>query len=106
MKAEPFPFPFPFPKIFAPVRNPPARRRKRRAAPASPPPPPPPPPAAVLLTAVHADGATLMFVFDDDIVGIDGVGADQFEAIVNDVPLAGDSIIEFDGAHILVAFLQ
>ena len=69
----------------------------------------PPPPAAVLLTAVHVqpDGNTLSFVFDDDVVGIDGVGAEQFQCEVEgNPPLLGESIIEFDGAHILIAFAQ
>lgn len=85
--------------------------RKRRAnlmrvRPSS---PPPPPPAAVLLTAVHVqpDGNTLSFVFDDDVTAIDGVAAEQFSCEVEgNPPLLGDSIVEFDGAHILVAFSQ
>ena len=48
-----------------------------------------------------------MFIFDDDVISIDGVGAEQFECTIEgNPPLAGDSIIEFDGAHILIAFSQ
>ena len=81
-------------------------RRKRRPPSAA---SEPPPPAAVLLTAVHVqpDGSTLQFVFDDDVIAIDGVAAEQFSCEVEgNPPLLGDSIIEFDGAHILVAFSQ
>ena len=69
----------------------------------------PPPPAAVLLTAVHTqpDGSILMFVFDDDILSIDGVAAEQFQCEVEgNPPFLGDSIVEFDGGHMIIAFAQ
>jgi hypothetical protein len=49
-----------------------------------------------------------MFVFDDDVIGIDGVAAEQFECTFDGGggTLPGESIIEFDGAHILIAFSQ
>jgi hypothetical protein len=50
-----------------------------------------------------------MFVFDDDVVGIDGVAAEQFECTLEgNPPQLGESIIEFGGATggILVAFAQ
>ena len=95
-------------KISPSVQYIPAKRRvhrKRQSVASS----PPAPPAAVLLTAVHPqpDGNTLSFVFDDDVIAIDGVAAEQFQCEVEgNPPLLGDSIIEFDGAHILVAFSQ
>ena len=48
-----------------------------------------------------------MFVFDDDVVSIDGVAAEQFECTLDgNPPLLGDSIVEFAGAHILIEFGQ
>jgi hypothetical protein len=82
-------------------------RSKQHHAP-PPPPPPPPPPAAVTLTAVYTQpgGSVLMFVFDDDVVAIDGVAAEQFQCTLEGAGAEepGESIVEFDGAHILVAF--
>ena len=84
-------------------------RRRRRPAFAA---PPVPPPVAVHLVAVHTQpappgGSELMFIFDDDVISIDGVAAEQFQCEVDgNPPLLGDSVIEFDGAHILVAFAQ
>ena len=78
-------------------------RLRRKAAPS------PPAPSAVLLLAVHVqpDGSTLSFVFDQTIVAIDGVAAEQFECVVEgNPPLLGDSIVGFDGANLLVAFSQ
>jgi hypothetical protein len=103
-------FPMPLvPPILLRVRR---RRRPTRGGGRhfpSPPPPPPPPPPAVTLTAVHTQpgGSELMFVFDDDVVSIDGVAAEQFECTLEgNPPQPGDSIVEFDGAHILIAFSQ
>ena len=63
----------------------------------------------MLLTAVHTqpDGSELAFVFDDEVVSIDGVAAEQFQCeVAGNPPLLGDSVVEFDGANILVAFAQ
>ena len=85
------------PNIFAPVRNPPRRRKRRSVASQS-----PAPPAAVTLTAVHTQPApsVLMFVFDDDVISIDGVAAEQFECTLDGAPPPGDSIVEFDADSI------
>ena len=65
-----------------------------------------PPPPAVTLTAVHLqqDSNTLAYVFDADIVSIDGVVAEQFYCTLGGSPVAGNSIDSFDAAGVIVNF--